>query len=216
MELTLRNQYIENWAIFLVFCQVILVGTTYYRTYGGLLEAILDTGRNTTLGSRIQLGAGPKSLLHFNNLIGVVLFVAAYLAGSFYLNAAFFYAAVFSCLIFFFWHLDYFLFWVITGKRKMTFQYIGIGNVPWFLFGLVLTFINVFMVFNKPSDWGVIVFFVVLLLTVVTRVVLAGIFAHSAGFAWYYIILYLCSVYLLPIALIKKLFGALLLELLTH
>jgi hypothetical protein len=53
-------------------------------------------------------------------------------------------------------------------------------------------------------------------LALVLRFVNAFLLATASGFSWYYIILYLCTVYLLPIALIKKLFGAFWLELLTH
>lgn len=216
MELTLRVPSIENWAIFLVFTQAFLLGLAYYRSYGGLLEAIIDSGRKITLGSRIQLDLITKSLLYLNTFIGVLIFISWYLVGSYFVNTALFFGFVGSLLFLGFWHLDYFLFWSMNAKTKLIQQYISTGNVSWFLFGISLTISNALLVFNTQSDWGLIIFFILLSLALMLRFINAFMFAVAAGFSWYYIILYLCTVYLLPMALIKKLFGAFWLELLTH
>jgi hypothetical protein len=104
----------------------------------------------------------------------------------------------------------------MNDKSKITQQYISAGNVSWFLFGISLTISNAILVFNAHSHWGAFIFFSLLGLALVLRFVNAFLLAAASGFSWYYIILYLCTVYLLPIVLIKKLFGAFWLELLTH
>ena len=216
MELTLRNPYIENWAIFLVFCQAVLIGIAYYRSYGGLFEAIIDTGRKTTLGSRIQLDELSRSLLQINNFIGVMLFLCWYLVDAFFINTALLYAAAGAAVFFVIWHVDYLLFWSISANRKNSEQYIGLGNVPWFLFGISLAVTNAILVFNKHYEWGGVAFFSLLTLVLLIRVVSGILYAVGIGFPWYYIILYLCSVYLLPIVLIQKLFRAFWSEILIY
>jgi hypothetical protein len=104
----------------------------------------------------------------------------------------------------------------MNEKSKITQHYISAGNVSWFLFGISLAISNALLVFNANSDFGVFIFFSLLALALVLRFVNAFLLAAASGFSWYYIILYLCTVYLLPIVLIKKLFGAFWLELLTH
>lgn len=216
MELTLRTPYIENWAIFLVFCQAILIGITYYRSYGGLFEAILDTGRKTTLGSRIQLDGLSRSLLQINNFIGVILFLSWYFVDAYFINTALLFAAAGAAVFFLFWHLDYLLFWSISANTKNSQQYMSLGNVPWFLFGIALAVTNAILVFNKHYEWGGVAFFSLLTIVLLIRVISGILFAVGIGFPWYYIILYLCSVYLLPIVLIQKFFGVFWPEILTH
>lgn len=216
MELILRNPTIENWAIFLVFTQAFMLGLAYYRSYGSLLFAILDSGRKITLGSRIQLDVTSKSLLYVNTFIGVLLYVSWYLADVYYINTALFIGFIAAILFLVFWHLDYLIFWSINEKSKNTQQYMSVGNVSWYLFGIASTLFNAFVVFNAHASWGGFVFLILLGLALVLRVVNAFLMASASGFSWYYIILYLCTVFLLPIALIKKFFGAFWLELLTH
>lgn len=216
MELTLRNPLIENWAIFLVFTQAFLLGVAYYRSYGGLFYAILDSGRKITLGSRVQLDLFSKIILYLNTFIGVLVFISWYLVDAYYVNTSLFIGFIGALFFLIFWHLDYLIFWSMNEKSKIAQQYISIGNVSWFLFGISLAISNALLVFNANSDWGAIIFFSLLGLALVLRVVNAFLLAAASGFSWYYIILYLCTVYLLPIVLIKKLFGAFWLELLTH
>jgi hypothetical protein len=216
MELTLRNPLIENWAIFLVFTQAFLLGVAYYRSYGGLFYAILDSGRKITLGSRVQLDLMAKTILYVNTFIGVLIFISWYLVDAYYVNTSLFIGFIGALFFLIFWHLDYLIFWSMNEKSKIAQQYISIGNVSWFLFGISLAISNALLVFNANSDWGAIIFFSLLGLALVLRVVNAFLLAAASGFSWYYIILYLCTVYLLPIVLIKKLFGAFWLELLTH
>jgi len=216
MELTLRNPLIENWAIFLVFTQAFLLGVAYYRSYGGLFYAILDSGRKITLGSRVQLDVLSKTILYINTLIGVLVFISWYLVDVYYVNTSLFIGFIGSLFFLIFWHLDYLIFWSMNEKSKITQHYISAGNVSWFLFGISLAISNALLVFNANSDFGVFIFFSLLALALVLRFVNVFLFAAASGFSWYYIILYLCIVYLLPIVLIKKLFGAFWLELLTH
>ena len=216
MELTLRNPLIENWAIFLVFSQAFLLGVAYYRSYGGLFYAILDSGRKITLGSRVQIDLFSKTILYLNTFIGVLVFISWYLVDAYYVNTSLFIGFIGALFFLIFWHLDYLIFWSMNEKSKIAQQYISIGNVSWFLFGISLAISNALLVFNANSDWGAIIFFSLLGLALVLRVVNAFLLAAASGFSWYYIILYLCTVYLLPIVLIKKLFGAFWLELLTH
>ena len=216
MELTLRNPLIENWAIFLVFTQAFLLGVAYYRSYGGLFYAILDSGRKITLGSRVQLDLMAKTILYVNTFIGVLIFISWYLVDAYYVNTSLFIGFIGALFFLIFWHLDYLIFWSMNEKSKIAQQYISICNVSWFLFGISLAISNALLVFNANSDWGAIIFFSLLGLALVLRVVNAFLLAAASGFSWYYIILYLCTVYLLPIVLIKKLFGAFWLELLTH
>jgi hypothetical protein len=216
MELTLRNPLIENWAIFLVFTQAFLLGVAYYRSYGGLFYAILDSGRKITLGSRVQLDALSKTILYLNTFIGVLVFISWYLVDAYYVNTSLFIGFIGALFFLVFWHLDYLIFWSMNDKSKITQQYISAGNVSWFLFGISLTISNAILVFNAHSHWGAFIFFSLLGLALVLRFVNSFLLAAASGFSWYYIILYLCTVYLLPIVLIKKLFGAFWLELLTH
>ena len=216
MELTLRNPLIENWAIILVFTQAFLLGVAYYRSYGGLFYAILDSGRKITLGSRVQLDVMSKSILYLNTFVGVLVFISWYLVDTYYVNTSLFIGFIGALFFLMFWHLDYLIFWSMNEKSKITQQYISTGNVSWFLFGISLTISNALLVFNAHSDWGAFIFFSLMGLALVLRFVNAFLLATASGFSWYYIILYLCTVYLLPIVLIKKLFGAFWLELLTH
>lgn len=216
MELTLRTPVIEIWAISLVFIQAALLAITYYRSRGALLSAIFDSGKNITLGSRIQLDALSKVFLYTNTLVGVLVFVGWYLVDAYFVNTALFFGLVAAFLFLMVWHLDYLIFWSVNSDVKTTQQYIGAGNVWWFLFGIALTLSNAYMVFNTQKNWGAFIFIGILILAMLMRLLNGFLFAVSKGFPWYYIILYLCSVYLLPIVLIKKLFGAFWLELLTH
>lgn len=216
MELALRNPLVENWAIFLVFTQAFLLGVAYYRSYGGLFYAILDSGRKITLGSRIQLDLMAKTILYINTFIGVLVFISWYSVDAYYVNTALFIGFIGAVFFLIFWHLDYFIFWSIGESSRITQQYISSGNVSWFLFGISLTVSNALLVFNANSYLGAVIFFSLLGLALILRVINAFLLAAASGFSWYYIILYLCTVYLLPIVLIKKLFGAFWLELLTH
>lgn len=216
MELTLRTPLIENWAIFLVFTQAFLLGVAYYRSYGGLFYAILDSGRKITLGSRVQLDLMAKTILYVNTFIGILIFISWYLVDTYYVNTALFIGFIGAVFFLIFWHLDYLLFWSMSEKSKITQQYINTGNVSWFLFGISLAVSNALLVFNANTGWGAFVFFSLLGLALALRFVNAFLLATASGFSWYYIILYLCTVYLLPMVLIKKLFGAFWLELLTH
>jgi hypothetical protein len=216
MELTLRTPVIEIWAISLVFIQAALLAITYYRSRGALLSAIFDSGKNITLGSRIQLDALSKVFLYTNTLVGVLVFVGWYLVDAYFVNTALFFGLVAAFLFLTVWHLDYLIFWSVNSDVKTTQQYIGAGNVWWFLFGIALTLSNAYMVFNTQKNWGAFIFIGILILAMLMRLLNGFLFAVSKGFPWYYIILYLCTVYLLPIVLIKKLFGAFWLELLTH
>ena len=92
----------------------------------------------------------------------------------------------------------------------------SLGNVPWFLFGIALAVTNAILVFNKHYEWGGVAFLSLLTIVLLIRVISGILFAVGIGFPWYYIILYLCSVYLLPIALIHKFFGVFWPEILTH
>lgn len=216
MELTLRTPVIEFWAISLVFIQAALLAITYYRSRGALLSAIFDSGKSITLGSRIQLDAWSKVLLYTNTLVGVLVFVGWHLVDAYFVNTALFFGLVAAFLFLMVWHLDYLIFWSVNSDIKSTQQYIGTGNVWWFLFGISLTLSNAYMVFNTEKNWGAFIFIGILILAILMRMLNGFLFAVSKGFPWYYIILYLCTVYLLPIVLIKKLFGAFWLELLTH
>lgn len=216
MELTLRTPVIEFWAISLVFIQAALLAITYYRSRGALLSAIFDSGKSITLGSRIQLDAWSKVLLYTNTLVGVLVFVGWHLVDAYFVNTALFLGLVAAFLFLMVWHLDYLIFWSVNSDIKSTQQYIGTGNVWWFLFGISLTLSNAYMVFNTEKNWGAFIFIGILILAILMRMLNGFLFAVSKGFPWYYIILYLCTVYLLPIVLIKKLFGAFWLELLTH
>jgi hypothetical protein len=216
MELTLRTPVIEIWAISLVFIQAALLAITYYRSRGELLSAIFDSGKNITLGSRIQLDALSKVFLYTNTMVGVLVFVGWYLVDAYFVNTALFFGIIAAILFLLVWHLDYLMFWSVNGDAKVTQQYIGAGNVWWFLFGIALALSNANMVFNTQKNWGAFIFIGILVLAMLMRLLNGFLFAVSKGFSWYYIILYLCTVYLLPIVLIKKLFGAFWLELLTH
>jgi hypothetical protein len=216
MELTLRTPVIEIWAISLVFIQAALLAITYYRSRGELLSAIFDSGKNITLGSRIQLDGLSKVFLYTNTMVGVLVFVGWYLVDAYFVNTALFFGIIAAILFLLVWHLDYLMFWSVNGDAKVTQQYIGVGNVWWFLFGIALALSNANMVFNTQKNWGAFIFIGILVLAMLMRLLNGFLFAVSKGFSWYYIILYLCTVYLLPIVLIKKLFGAFWLELLTH
>jgi hypothetical protein len=216
MELILRTPVIEIWAISLVFIQAALLAITYYRSRGALLSAIFDSGKNITLGSRIQLDALSKVFLYTNTLGGVLVFVGWYLVDAYFVNTALFFGIIAAILFLLLWHLDYLMFWSVNGDVKIAQQYIGVGNVWWFLFGIALALSNAYMVFNTQKNWGAFIFIGILVLALLMRLLNGFLFAVSKGFSWYYIILYLCTVYLLPVVLIKKLFGAFWLELLTH
>ncbi len=216
MELTFRTPVIEIWAISLVFIQVALLAITYYRNKGGLLTAIFDSGRNITLGSRIQLDLISKVFLYTNTLVGVLVFVGWYLVDSYFVNTALFFGFIASLLFLMIWHLDYFVFWSVNSDTKTILQYIEAGNVWWFVFGIAITLSNAIMVFNSQKAWGLIMFVGILLLALLFRLMNGFLFAVSKGFSWYYIILYLCTVNLLPIVLIKKLLSVYWFDLLTY
>lgn len=216
MELTFRTPVIEIWAISLVFIQVALLAITYYRNKGGLLTAIFDSGKNVTLGSRIQLDLISKVFLYTNTLVGVLVFIGWYLVDSYFVNTALFFGFIASLLFLMIWHLDYLVFWSVNSDTKIILQYIEAGNVWWFVFGIATSLSNAIMVFNTQKGWGLIMFVGFLLLALLFRLMNGFLFAVSKGFSWYYIILYLCTVNLLPIVLIKKLLSIYWFELLTY
>ncbi len=216
MELEIRSPYVDNWAIFLIFAQCVLIGLAYYRSYGSLFEAILEGGKKITLGSRIQLDGLSQLLLHINVFLGLVLFVGWHLVDAYYLNSALLYGAIIALGGFILWNIEYFIFWSLTPKSKWVTMYVNRGNVFWFFFGIALCITNAMMVFNQWLSFGSVVFLSLFLLALILRILYAALLALTEGIRWYYIILYLCTVFLLPLLIIKRIFGAYWLELLTH
>lgn len=206
MEPLLRAPYLEQWAVFFVFLQASLLGVAYYRSEGSLFSAIIDSGRKTVIGSRIQLDALSNTLLYGMSAFGLILWSAWQISAYYYVFTAIWMSLFFAILLAVCWHLDYFLFWSMESRSKLISQYAHTTRMYWFVLGISLLFIDAYMVFNRDTAVGAWVFLFSLCFCYLLRTINSITFALASGFSWYYIILYLCTVNILPVVIINKLF----------
>lgn len=187
---------------------MIFIAIVNQRTSGNILSAILYSGRQATFtGSRSRNNLDPMSKFFLFLFTCFALFSSLYQAKSIH------YSILNSLIIAFItaviWLLDYLFIWLITQNRKFLSAYFSRGSLIWHILGGVLFSISVIETFLPRVPLSFIFVPIVFFVFFLARAVYGLVFSNEHQFSWYYIILYLCVVYLVPIALVLSTIGLL-------
>lgn len=213
MVLNDRIAFLENWYFLVWLLQVFLLGLVHYRIGGSWAALLLSSGRNAGFRSGQAFDKVSILSLFINLGLGIALFLTNYLVATFYLKTAFWIALCISIVVLLLWHLDYFFLWFFL--HKVTLKTLQDGNVGLYFFSVLTVGINFLQIFLDPSItvlWILVGLFIVIFCV---RFWTIGFGFLKTGFLWYYFILYFCTVYVVPSALLSKYYNPQWLELLT-
>jgi hypothetical protein len=206
MILNERFPLIENWFFLGFLLQVFLLGIVNYRMEGSWVTVFLNSGRPTTLRARQSLDKASVAILLLNAVVSTIFLVAKFLVADFYLNTSLVIALLVTVLSFVIWYLDYLFFWFFLQQYPS--KSIYEGNVWLCFLGIVFVIINFLQFFTAPTS--VTLWLLLMLVFVVFCIRLRGLVigAKISVFLWYYFILYLLTVYVVPSILISKYYKA--------
>lgn len=221
MELHLKSLFVDHWKVLFFLAQWILLVTVSFRNDGSLLKSVLNSAASK-LAVKVKREASQKLdglshlVLHVFCVANVTFLFSLGFANTYYLYTSFLMAFVVTLSLLTLWFLDYLLLLVSTANVTFSASSLRFGNVLWYLFGFFVFGINFILTFNKggfiPFELVCLGIFVLFLLVKVLKGFLSAL---TNGFPWYYLILYFCTVYVVPMMFVKKWIGSNWLELLT-
>ncbi|MFM1893536.1 MAG: hypothetical protein RIQ90_702 [Bacteroidota bacterium] len=206
MGLQERIVWLNHWNVWVLFIPLVFIAIVNQRTTGNVISAILYAGRQSVFSgarSRNSLDTLSKTLLFF--FTAFALFSCLFQAKSAHYSIGL--TVLFSVGASLFWMLDYFFVWIITQNKKFIAAYFSRGNLLWHMLGGALFMISVAECFIPSYSFSFLPVVLVYFVFFIARTVYGLLYSNDHHFSWYYIILYLCAVYLVPMALVLSAFG---------
>lgn len=208
-----RFPFIDNWFFLGFLLQVLFLGMVHYRIEGSWFTVFTNSVKPAILRARQSLDNLSMALLLFNAAMSLAFLIAKFLIVDFYLLTSMVSALLIALLFLCFWHLDYLFLWFFLQQSPSKSVYEG--NVWLGLLGIFFVAFNFIQFFLAP-DSTVLLCLLALMFAVFCLRLRALVFgAKITGFLWYYFILYLCTVYVVPSILISKYYNAHWLDFLT-
>lgn len=200
MHLELRHIQIQPGPVFALIIQFSLLAWVRFRQQSVFQSLFLEVWLpqvqlERRLSEHQELDFFSRMALFLNLSIG--LFLMFYLG----LSSKLFIALVLTVVFLLVYYLEYLFMFFLTPKRELLQSWL-VGNKLLMAFGLLVLLLNTIFTFNefdKTYIWYVTCGGLSLVLIYRALVTLKG--ALGQGFLWYYIILYFCTVYLVPGAL---------------
>jgi hypothetical protein len=221
MEVHIKSIFVDQWKVVFFLAQCILLAALSIRTKGALIKAALHS-EASAFGVKMNRDANQKFnglshiLMHFFCIANLIFLFSEGLSKTYYLYTASLIAMVLAVSLMVLWFLDGLLLLIASANLNFSAASFRFGNVLWYLFGFFVFACNAMLTFSKGSFtlFGLICLFIFGLFVLVK--VLKGVWsALRNGFPWYYLILYFCTVYVVPILFLNEWIGANWLELLT-
>ncbi|MFM7723687.1 MAG: DUF4271 domain-containing protein [Bacteroidota bacterium] len=208
-----RLPLIDTWFFAGILVQIVLVGAVHYRISGSWASVFFNSGRTTTLRPRQSFDPVSVFCLLLNVGVSLTFFLTNFLTGVFYVKSAFIVASALAAIFFLVWHFDYVVLWFFAQSNPLKLMHDG--NILLCFLGLLLLGFNFIQLFTGPISWLMYGVLTLLLLMFFLRIWVLVFVPRSMGFTWYYFILYLCTVYVIPSVLLSKYYESQWLELLT-
>jgi hypothetical protein len=210
IELIERQTHLSSFLLvsILIFGTMIsLVKMNYANLFGSIGAGFFKfKAQEKLLNEGNRIGQGSSFVLHLNFVYSVSLcfFLLFFNGGNF--HVAFLTCIAFTFCLLLTQHFGYRLISVISGETKIIENGIAINRQVSFLSGILLLILALFWILNvRYKIFFMLMFFILLGLTIIFRLVKGLLFAFRFGYSWYYVFLYLCTLEVLPVFILNKL-----------
>lgn len=162
--------------------------------------------REKEFGDTGRISSGSSTLLFFNFFIAFTLCSYLFFASRFTVNTSLFFALIASVIFMFLQQVGFRIAAWMSGETNTIQPIVQLTRQTWQLGGILFLVLAVVWVLNKSNTpIFIITYFVFIGILLLFRFLKGVSFSLNHRISWYYFILYLCTLEILPLAVLMKL-----------
>jgi hypothetical protein len=209
-ELIERKTHLTSILLFIVFISSAVVGagrinnSNFFTAISSGFFKFKAQDKSFSENNRISQGASIALYCNFVISISLCFFLVIYKEANF--SFALLAGILLVGFLILLQQFGYRIAGLFSGQNEIIENGSLITRQIWFFSGLLYLLLSLFWILNmKFKAVFVLIFFSVLVISSLLRILKGLLFAFLGGFSWYYIFLYLCTLEILPVFILNKL-----------
>jgi len=209
-NLAFRDTHSTNTILFVSLCCVGIVGLSMWGSenlFRNVFRNFLKIEqRDKEFGETGRISARSSTLLFFNFFIAFTLCSYLYFSSRFNINSSLLLALVTSIIFTFLQQLGFRIASLISGELNAIWPIVQLTRQTWQFGGIIFLMLAIIWVLNKKqAPVFITIYFVIVGVLLLFRLIKGISFSVNFKITWYYFILYLCTLEILPLAVLMKL-----------